>query len=372
MSTPESKDPLFIHYRDVLLEGLPDTPLALLLRAEGVTNNRRLWQYITKPGFEKRKYAVKNKEYRPARDGTEVNPFEVPKDKWDELYALPSYINYCQNWHGPIHEVGVFNKTTKTRQDFDNFIAMNSRRDFKTDPIEEDLQFMIDAKALREYKPDHTSRGRSSRSPSPLPSSGSRPTTYKEWSKGKRNPSDFTFKLKRVTEWDEYNRHFEAVAVSHKTVEVLNKDYVPAPGTDEEPIFNDQQDHMYLALVETVVEDSGLNIVKNHQADRDAQKIYAELTEHYSGKASQVTKISADQLWTSFATSTLPKGGTTNTAKSIEKFMGQVDRYNKLVGADERVSDASRLVHLKRFLKNIPDYKLMIKMLERSITRQNP
>ena len=137
---------------------------------------------------------------------------------------------------------------------------MNSRRDFKTDPIEEDLQFMIDAKALREYKPDHTSRGRSSRSPSPLPSSGSRPTTYKEWSKGKRNPSDFTFKLKRVTEWDEYNRHFEAVAVSHKTVEVLNKDYVPTPGTDEEPIFNDQQDHMYLALVETVVEDSGLNI----------------------------------------------------------------------------------------------------------------
>lgn len=103
MSTPESKDPLFIHYRDVLLEGLPDTPLALLLRAEGVTNNRRLWQYITKPGFEKRKYAVKNKEYRPARDGTEVNPFEVPKDKWDELYALSSYINYCQNWHGPIH-----------------------------------------------------------------------------------------------------------------------------------------------------------------------------------------------------------------------------------------------------------------------------
>lgn len=46
------------------------------------------------------------------------------------------------------------------------------------------------------------------------------------------------------------------MAVSHKTVKILNKDYVPAPGTDEELIFKDMQDHMYLALEETVVEDS--------------------------------------------------------------------------------------------------------------------
>jgi len=154
------------------------------------------------------------------------------------------------------------------------------------------------------------------------------------------------------------------VAVSHKTVEILNKDYAPVPDTDEELIFNDQQDHMYLALVETVMEDSGLNIVKKHQVDRDAQKIYAELVEHYSGEVSQVTKTSADQLWTSFTTSQLPRGGTKNSAKSIEKFMAQVDQYNKLVSTDERVSDGSRLVHLKRFLRNIPDYQLMIKMLE--------
>jgi len=40
--------------------------------------------------------------------------------------------------------------------------------------------------------------------------------------------------------------------------------------------------------------------------------------------------------------------------------MAQVDQYNKLVSTDERVSDGSQLVHLKRFLKNIPDYQLML------------
>jgi len=91
MVTPESRDPVFIYLRDILLEGPPDTPVALLLCAEGVHNYRRLWQYITKPGFEKRKFLLMNKEWRPDKNGTETNPFEIPQDKWEEFWALPSY-----------------------------------------------------------------------------------------------------------------------------------------------------------------------------------------------------------------------------------------------------------------------------------------
>ena len=93
--------------------------------------------------------------------------------------------------------------------------------------------------------------------------------------------------LEDALQWPEWDRQLRALVHTHGVEDVLNHLYSPVPGSDEEEVFKEMQSHMYSVFVKLVKETKGLQIVKNHQDDKDAQAIYKELSNYYAGEASQ-------------------------------------------------------------------------------------
>ena len=118
-----------------------------------------------------------------------------------------------------------------------------------------------------------------------------------QFNKGKRPLTEYTMSLEDIMQWPEWDRQLDALAHAHGVEKVLIHLYSPAPGSDEEEVFEKMQTHMYNVFVKLVKETKGLRIVKEHKGDRDAQAIYKKLKDYYAGEASQMAIANLDMRW---------------------------------------------------------------------------
>ena len=131
--------------------------------------------------------------------------------------------------------------------------------------------------------------------------------------------------LDDVMQWAEWDRQLRALAYTHGVEKVLNHLYSPVPGSDEEEVFEEMQGHMYTVFVRLVKETKGLQIVKKHKDDRNAQTIYKELSDHYAGKASQMAIANLDEMETSIMTAEIPETRRQPLIQYLEKWKLKVD-----------------------------------------------
>ena len=345
-----------VYYDHIVEEWLNPSPdshdILCLLRGENKTNLRLLKTFVRKPGLELGNITFANDQ---GVDST------LSDDQVRELKAIISFLNHNQNWYGPTATAGYFDITTTTRDDFLSFIADHD--DLENNPILPDDDTRIKAYEMRmrvhdninnnNNRPRNNSRG-SSRSRSP--------TTRRvvnhllaEFRKKKRPQADYTMLLEDVMQWSEWDRQLRALVHTHGVEDVLNHLYSPVPGSDEEEVFKEMQSHMYSVFVKLVKETKGLQIVKNHQDDKDAQAIYKELSAYYAGEASQMAIANLDEMENSIMTVEIPETRRQALITTMQKYLLQIDDFNKLAPSDRQISDAQRLVNLKRLIKNVPE-----------------
>jgi hypothetical protein len=95
----------------------------------------------------------------------------------------------------------------------------------------------------------------------------------------KRDPSLFPI-LKEEKFNDTWHRTFIDQARAQDVMQVLDPVYKPT-SLDEIDLFNEKQKYVYAILGQKVLTDRGKAIVRNHEHDYDAQKVYQELKDHH-------------------------------------------------------------------------------------------
>ena len=147
---------------------------------------------------------------------------------------------------------------------------------------------------------------------------------------------------------------------------VLNHRYSPVPGSDEEEVFEKMQGHMYTVFVRLVEETKGLRIVKEHKSDRDAQTIYKKLSDYYAGEARR-WQLPISMRWrmeSSIMDGEIPEPRRQPLLLSMQKWRLKVDDFNSLAPPGRYINDAQTLVHLKRFIKNVPELQDINNMVD--------
>jgi hypothetical protein len=90
----------------------------------------------------------------------------------------------------------------------------------------------------------------------------------------KRDPASFAV-LKDNKHWDSVHQTVKAQSCYQDVHDVLNPKYVPNPA-EGISFFHEKQKYMYSVLKRILQTDEGKVIVHLHDADRNAQAIYAE------------------------------------------------------------------------------------------------
>ena len=148
MSSRNQSDNLkYQHIRYTLLVDPESNDIDHLLRGENITNLRQLKTLVRRPGL-----VLGNKTFTD-EDGEETT---LSEEYVQELKAIDSFQNYCQNWYGPERLVGLFDITTTTRDDFTAFIDQHP--DLEANPLQPDNELMIRAHALRTGTQDNNNR----------------------------------------------------------------------------------------------------------------------------------------------------------------------------------------------------------------------
>ena len=102
----------------------------LLLRGENNTNLRGLRKVMRRPRLEQTTFKDEG-----------GNTKTLSEDLVDELQAIDSFWNFCQNWFGPPSLVGAVDITTTTREDFLSFLGHHG--DLINNPIQLDPDLML-------------------------------------------------------------------------------------------------------------------------------------------------------------------------------------------------------------------------------------
>jgi len=311
--------------------------------------------FVKKPGLELGNITFANVQ---GVDST------LSDDQVRELKAIVSFLDHNQNWYGPTASAGYFDITTTTRDDFLSFIADHD--DLENNPILPNDDTRIKAYEMRMRIHDNNNNNNNnntrSRSNSQGSSRSTSPTARRvvnpllvQFFKKKRPQADYTMLLEDAMQWPEWDRQLRALVHTHGVEDVLNHLYSPVAGSDEEEVFKEMQSHLYPVFVKLVKETKGLQIVKSHQDDKDAQAIYKELSNYYAGEASQMAIANLDEMENSIMIAAIPEVRRQALITSMQKYLLKIDDFNKLAPPDREMNDAQKLVNLKRLIINVPE-----------------
>jgi len=359
MTSRQTEAQKFEHIKRVLLADPESNDIDRLLRGETVTNLRKLHVFVRKPGLELGALTFVNE------GGTNST---LSEEHVDELIAMRSYLTYLQNWYGPPGVVGAVNISHTTREDFMFFIHQHADQDLENDPVRPDNDLMLRAQQLRaETNNNNNNRTRSNSRGS---SRSTSPTTRRavnhllvQFHKKKRPQTDYSMSLDNVMQWSEWDRQLRAVVHTQGLEKVLEPLYTPVAGSDEEEVFDEMLGIMYSVFVKLVKETKGLQIVKAHQIDRDAQAIYKELSEYYAGEASQMAIANLDEMENSIMEAEIPETRRQALLTSMQKFILKIDDFNNLATPDRQMNDAQKLTNLKRLIRNVPELQSINSMV---------
>ncbi len=117
----------------------------------------------------------------------------------------------------------------------------------------------------------------------------------------KRDPSAFPI-LKQQKYYQSWKRNFVGQAHAQDVAHVLDSNYNPT-AQEEIDLFKLQKDYIYATFQLVLLTDKGKEIVRDHAADRDAQKVYEEL-ETYANSSTEAS-IEVQKLTTMLTTAKL-------------------------------------------------------------------
>ena len=170
----------------------------------------------------------------------------------------------------------------------------------------------------------------------------------------KRDPSLFPT-LKDERNKDNWHRQMLNQARAQDVQDVLDHAYTPTT-PEETELFQEKQKFVYAVLDKMVKTDRGRAIVREHELDFDAQKVYQKLTD-YHNKSTKAKIESADLL--SYITSARIGDGTwKGTSENfILNWQDQVRKYEKQVPPTEGFSGTQKRTMLENAVHPIQELR---------------
>ena len=160
--------------------------------------------------------------------------------------------------------------------------------------------------------------------------------------------------LKSDLFFDNWHRSFVATAKAHDLADVINTSYKPRNPTDAAK-FQVRQNFLYSVLDKNIQTEVGRRIVRKHQTNSDAQKVYAELKEYYFG--STFARTNARTILKYLVRTTIDSHWKGTTQGFILHFQEQVRQYRQLKDSDGALGDPIVYELLQHAVSSIPDLR---------------
>ncbi len=200
-----------------------------------------------------------------------------------------------------------------------------------------------------------SSSTRSGTSSTASTSSTSRYTPAELFKRGiKRDPSLFPV-LKDERFNDQWHRSFNTQAHAQDVQNVLNPKYKPTT-PELIDLFKEQQKYVYAVLEKCLLTDRGKKIVREHESDYDAQKVYDKIKQHHM--ESTKARTNASKLLTYITSTRLGNGEWRGTTEGfIIHYQDQIRLYERLVDKKDHFSEGQKQVMLQNAVNGIDDLR---------------
>ena len=170
----------------------------------------------------------------------------------------------------------------------------------------------------------------------------------------RRDPNVFTV-LKEDRRFEQCHLHTKATARAQDMGDVLDKTYIPVRPEDQ-ALFAEKQHYMYSVFVDKLQTDKGKEIVRLHQATSDAQKIYADLVEHYTKSTAAV--LDASKILSFLTNHKLGKDSWSGTTTQfIAYWVEQVRLYNSLTDPRPPLQDELKMELLQNAVFHVDELR---------------
>jgi hypothetical protein len=170
----------------------------------------------------------------------------------------------------------------------------------------------------------------------------------------KRDPTYFP-ELRDGKYFDDWRRKTESQAVSQDVANVLNPDFVPG-STEERDLFQAQCRYLYSVFVQNIKTDAGKAIIREHEVDKDAQKVYKEILDHYL--KSTKAMISSSELLAYITSAKLGNGlWKGNTESFILHWQNQVRLYEKQTESGDHFSGTQKKIMLQNAVHPVAELR---------------
>jgi hypothetical protein len=168
----------------------------------------------------------------------------------------------------------------------------------------------------------------------------------------KKDPSLFPV-LKDDKYHDVWHRSFNAQAVAQDVADVLDETYVPTTA-DDIALFSVKQKFVDTVLESKVQTDRGKAIIRDHEHDFDAQKVYKKL-KNYHPKSTKA-KIESSVILSYITSAKLGDGSWNGTTEAfIIHWQNQVCLYEKRGPPTDHFSDGQKRIMLQNAVNGIDE-----------------
>ena len=199
-------------------------------------------------------------------------------------------------------------------------------------------------------------KARTTSTPSPVPATSTSKYSAEEiFKRGIKRDQTLFPTLKDERFHDSWHRSFENQAHAQGIAEVIDPNYTPSTQSEKD-VFLLMQTFMYAVLENKVLTSKGKEIVRKHEATKDAQAAYTELLDHH--RSSTAAGIHARDIMSYLTTVTIGDGRFRgSTTEFLSHWLQQVRLYQKLMGNQSTFGDAEKLVHLVRAVATVPELR---------------
>jgi hypothetical protein len=154
---------------------------------------------------------------------------------------------------------------------------------------------------------------------------------------------------------DIWHPSFKTQATAQAVSEVLDDSYVPiAP--DDIALFQEKQKNLYAVLESNVLTNRGKTLIRDHEHDFDAQKVYQKLKAYHL--RSTKAKMESSVILSYITSSRLGEGTWNGTTKSIIiNWQNQVWLYKKHVLPSDHFSEGQKRIMLQNAVNGIMELR---------------
>ena len=178
------------------------------------------------------------------------------------------------------------------------------------------------------------------------------PDPLLDWRRGTKRDISVYPTLRDMQHWDSWSRSVIAFAHLHNVSEVFNPDYM-AFSPQEDALLREKNYFVYAMFNKCILTDIGQTIVREHDTDMDAQRVYAKML--ILAASSTSADLAKTKIIKYLTTSTLDSRWRGDTQSFLLTWREQMRKLHNILPTDEHYPEAVKKRMLITSVDGIPE-----------------